>query len=103
MIKCICINDKNMPEDFPNKNLWLVEGELYTAVRIIFLEKSKSLGVELKEIDLSNNQPYLYFDINRFAFNSTVDEITNLIKATKLESEIDVNSEIDKLLNEVNI
>ena len=101
MIPCICINDKGLPSDFPNKSKWIKEGKTYKIVRVLFVNRSNTMGVELNEIDLQEDcYPYLYFKLDRFAipFESLAD-FENLLRACKEEQEADVD--IDSLLKEV--
>lgn len=76
-MKVKCINDKNKPQDFP-KSLWVTEGEIYT---IVLAQKMNLMGgiigVQLEEIDTTNNFPYTHFDANRFVPVDTDDELTD--------------------------
>ena len=102
MIPCICINDKGMPSDFPNKNKWIKEGITYKIIRVLFITQSNTLGVELNEIDLQEDcYPYLYFRLDRFAIPMEyLADFENLVRACKEEQEVnvDINSLMEKVL-----
>ncbi len=64
--KLKCVDDTNKPSDFPS-NLWIKKGTVYTIDRIDKMHMSGgNLGVQLKEIDTTNNFPYTHFDLKRF-------------------------------------
>lgn len=67
-LKCICINDKNKPNEIPDSH-WIEEGEEYTILFARFLLPQRVLGFQLNEIMLDEScAPYEYFVANRFAF-----------------------------------
>lgn len=98
MIKCFCINDKNIPDDYPDKSKWIKEGDLYHIIRILFLNKSNTLAVQLNEIDMEDLPPYFgWFRINRFAIpEEELENLQRLIEASKEEQ--NVNFDVNKLL-----
>lgn len=98
MVKCICINAKNMPADFKQKDLWVVENKEYHIERILYIPMSKTLGVELAEIDLIHNVPYTYFRCDRFAIYD-LNAFLNLLRACKEES--DANFNIDEMMEKL--
>lgn len=68
--KCICISNKNKPNEIPQSK-WdlLIEGNEYTPIKYTKCNAQGGIiGVQIEEIDLSDCQPYIYFDIKRFAF-----------------------------------
>ena len=66
MNKVECIDDAGRPSEFP-LNLWIKKGQVYTITRIDKMNmQGGALGVQLEEIDTSNNFPYTHFDIRRF-------------------------------------
>ena len=104
MIKCICVNDANMPKDFPNPAKWVKAKQEYHVHNILFIVRSGVLGVQLEEIDLTDCNPYLFFSIERFAFR---EEDRGLIQALIEQSkdiheddQADVLEKIKKLLSE---
>ena len=103
MIKCICVNDKNIPQDFKDKSKWVKKDSGYTIVRVLFISKSNTLGIELNEIDLSNCDTYLYFRANRFAIaEEDRGKLEELILACKDEQEWgEVNTE--ELIKQVEV
>lgn len=100
MIKCVCIDDKNMPSDFRQKNLWIKESVEYHIERVLYITKSETLGVQLAEIDLYQNTPYTYFAIKRFAIND-LPGFLKLLEACKEESDVkfDIDILVEKLIN----
>jgi len=67
MKNCICINDKDFPNQLPLSKRPKLNEE-YTIVRMDKLNgDGGKYGVQLAEIDLSACAPYLYFSANRFA------------------------------------
>ena len=100
MVKSICVDDKNRPIDFPRKEKWVQQKRKYNIIRVLFIEKSKTLGVELNEIDLEDCSPYLYFKLNRFAIaEEDLESFHSLVKACKEEQDIDT----ELVFDEVNI
>ena len=84
-----CINDKNRPHDFP-KSLWVTKDSIYTVSKVDKMHQMGGvLGVQLEEIDTTNNFPYTHFDINRFV---PIDEDGPL-----------TDDELDELLQEIEV
>ncbi len=104
MIKCICVNDANMPKDFPNPAKWVKAKQEYHVHNILFIVRSGVLGVQLEEIDLTDCKPYLFFSIERFAFREEdMGLIQALIEQSKdihEDDQSDVLEKIKKLLSE---
>ena len=64
----ICLDDKNRPNEIPISK-WIKEGQEYTPDKLMKCNvQGGILGISLKEIDLSDCAPYLYFRITRFGF-----------------------------------
>lgn len=89
MIRAICLNDKDKPI-LNNPNLWVEAGKAYTIINILKIPKSQTLGVELSEIDMSENDPYLFFKLDRFMLNCTLEEFIEFLKTCKDLSELDI-------------
>lgn len=105
MVRCICIDDKNRPEDFPKPQKWIVEGKQYTIINVKFVELSNTHGVQLNEIDLSDCYPYLFFAHKRFAiFKEDLELMKQLIidSRTKPDSEID-NFDVNEYIKQIEI
>lgn len=100
MLRCVCLNDKNMPPDFKQKELWVKENVEYRIERIVFVPHSMTIGVELAEIDLFNNAPYTYFKLSRFGIYD-IDAFIALLNACNEEQQanFDVNKYVEKLLD----
>ena len=76
-LKCICINDKNRPEEIPESH-WVKKGEEYTLLFARFVLPQRTLAFQLNEIMLDEScAPYEYFLANRFAFRQ--EDIQKLI------------------------
>ena len=98
-VDCICINAANMPADFRNKHLWPVKGQKYTITEVYNIVQSKTLGCSLAEIDLSNNFPYTFFALNRFAIpQDQIEKLEELIKKCKDDLEDDDLSEFYEII-----
>ncbi len=70
MIECICINDKNKPEEIPQEK-WVIEGAFYNITEVMAMTKQGGLlGCILAEIDLTTlNLEFEYFRLDRFAIH----------------------------------
>jgi hypothetical protein len=67
MIKVVCLDDNNRPNEIPFSK-WIKKGQEYTIVQFDWINQmNRILGVKLAEIDLSSCFPYLYFRADRFA------------------------------------
>lgn len=82
----VCINDRDRPEVIPTSK-WIKVGQTYTVIRIVKMAIQGGYGVQLKEIDLSDCQPYQFFAAYRFAPlpDSTLKEAMEILE-TKEES-----------------
>ena len=68
MVECICINNKQKPQEIPFKK-WLKEGEKYHVIYTLTVLPQRQLAFHLAEIDLDETcAPYTYFLAHRFAF-----------------------------------
>lgn len=93
MIKCICINDKDRPNDIPLSK-WVKEGSVYTIIFAATVLPQKELGFQFDEITLDEScAPYEYFMAKRFGF--TKDEFL------KLEAFIKECGEVDQSIKEL--
>lgn len=98
MIQCICIDDKNRPNEIPIMK-WVVKGRKYTISHIFSMVNQKGIqGCSLKEISLDGCEPYECFRLSRFAFReedlSALFELMSL--CTEL-SDIDIKKELEEL------
>lgn len=100
MVTCICINDKNMPNDYPDKSKWIKENNKYKIIRVLYLTKSETFAVQLNEIDLYDKAPYYgWFRIHRFGIpEENLDEFRDLIEACNEEVKAD-ELDLEKILN----
>lgn len=101
MVKSFCIDDKNMPADYPDKSKWVKEGNSYKVIRVQFLIKSNALAFQLNEIDMENESPYFgWFRSTRFAIPiEELEKLKELIKASK--EEMGVDFDINKFIEEI--
>lgn len=68
MIKCLCINDSNKPNQIP-QDKWIEKGKEYTILFSMTVLPQKQLAFQLNEIDLDDScSPYTWFLANRFSF-----------------------------------
>jgi hypothetical protein len=96
MIKCICINNKNKPDEIPESK-WVKKGEEYTVIFTIMVMPQRELGLQLDEIDLDEScMPYEYFLATRFAFDE--DDVMELLEFINQCTE--VNLSINELINQ---
>jgi hypothetical protein len=89
-MRAICIDASNKPSKVPD-NEWVIEGELYTIIRVVRMGlQDKKFGVLLKEVKLSSNSfPYELYDAERFLpidlLSKTFEETEETVKETDLE------------------
>jgi len=99
MIECICINDKNKPEEIPQEK-WVTEGAFYNITEVMAMTKQgASLGCILAEIDLTTlNLEFEYFRLDRFAIH--VEDFSALNKLVQDFKELNdiPDSQIQSLL-----
>lgn len=100
MVKVICIDSKNMPPDYPDRNKWLKEMEIYRATEVKFLTKVGDLAIRVNEIDLNNTPPYFgFFKIKRFAIpKENLEDFKELIRASSDYDEDKID--LEELLEE---
>lgn len=68
MIKCVCLNDKDRPNEIPISK-WVKKDKEYTIIFAIVVLPQRKLGLQLEEIDLDESCfPYEYFLAERFGF-----------------------------------
>lgn len=99
MYNIICIDSKNKPAEYPSTDKWLVEGKVYTAIKVSNLIDG-NIGVKVEEIEISENNPFQYFRLDRFAIPlDKIDEfyewVDNTIKNQEKDESIKID--IDKL------
>ena len=81
MIKVLCVNSNNKPNEIPNSH-WIKKGEIYTVIEMkVMNQQNKLLGFKLEEIDLTSFFPYVYFSSDRFVpFETQEDKIIEEIE-----------------------
>jgi hypothetical protein len=85
-MKCICINDKDRPNEIPLSK-WVEKGKEYTITKVMIMKIQGSIaGVKLAELNIDDYFPYQYFALWRFAF--PISEMAKLIEEKELVEEI---------------
>src|SRR5690606_37960587 len=98
-VECICIDDSNMPSDFRNRHLWPKKNQKYHITEVYNIIQSKTLGCSVAEIGLSDNFPYTFFALKRFAIpQDQLEKLEALIKQCKDDLETDDLSEFYELI-----
>ena len=99
MIKCICINDKNKPNEIP-AHKWVKEGEEYTIIFAIVVLPQRKIGFQLEEIMLDEScHPYEYFLAERFALRQ--EDIERLIQFIYECTQINIS--VKELMKETHV
>lgn len=81
MIKAICVNDSDRPNEIPIGK-WLKKGNEYNVIYTVTVLPQRKLAFHLAEIDLDEScNPYSYFLADRFAFRE--DDLESLIELIK--------------------
>ncbi len=81
MIKCLCVNDDNKPNQIP-QDKWLEKGKEYTLAFTMTVLPQKQLALQVEEIDLDDScSPYTWFLANRFKFRE--EDLQKLIEFIK--------------------
>jgi len=97
MIKCLCINSKNKPEEIPMSK-WIQEGFKYHITHVYFHPKQGIQGASLHEVRLgSESLPYESYRLSRFAIDQ--EDLTKLIQMIEDCSELNT-IDIEKMLKE---
>lgn len=97
----ICINAKNKPAEYPIEDKWLTERDIYTPIKVAYLIDG-NIGVLIEEITPSEDNPFQYFNIDRFGVPLEHIEEFNAWVKDQLENQEDTSPEIDfeKLIKE---
>lgn len=104
MIKCICINDNNKPEEIPQEK-WIKKDSEYHIIWVLkMINQNNIQGVQLSEISLDDScLPYEAFKISRFAINSKdLEQLIELMQeCTNFDKElvIDLVKDIELIEN----
>jgi hypothetical protein len=99
MIKCLCVNDRNKPDQIP-QDKWIKKGTEYTLLFSMTVLPQKQLAFQLEEIDLDDScSPYTWFLANRFAFRE--EDLAALIEFIQRCNKI--NFSINELKKEINV
>jgi hypothetical protein len=82
MLKVICIDDKNRPNEFPTSR-WIKNGQEYTIIEVVQMaQQPGEYGCKLAEIKTDDLFPYTHFNIKRFTplSQKSPEEILNEIE-----------------------
>ena len=97
MVKAICINDKNRPNEIPVEK-WVVEDHQYTIDHVFFHPMQGIQGVTIREITLDEScYPYTTFKLSRFGIRK--DDLQEFIELAKLCTDLNEVT-IEKLIEE---
>ena len=98
-IRCICINDKNKPNEIPLEK-WVKFGEMYHITWIYNQMQQKGIkGVVLLEKDISNCIPFNCFNLNRFAIlQDDLDLFKQLCKESNEFNDIEISELVEEIL-----
>ena len=97
-IRCTCINSSNKPVEIPPKK-WLKKDQEYHITRIYYHYQQKIQGVELAEIELTDECfPYQSFALNRFAiYKEDMERFMQMLKDCSSLNDIEINNLIEEL------
>lgn len=98
MIKCLCIDDKNKPDQIP-QDKWIKKDTEYTLAFTMTVLPQKQLAFQLNEIDLDDScSPHTWFLAKRFAFRKE-----DLLKVIEFIEECNhINFSVKELMKETN-
>ena len=101
MIPCICIDDKNKPDEIPLKN-WIQEGFTYHITHVFCMRNWNNIqGCNLAEVKIPPEcYPYEVYKLSRFGI--TFDNLEKLRQLMRDCTELD-DVNIDKLIEESNL
>lgn len=96
MVKCICEDDSNRPNEIRTSK-WIKKGEEYNVIYTTLVLPQRELGVHLSEINFTENElPYEYFLAKRFSF--APEELLKLLQL--IQDCNDTNFSLTELLNQ---
>jgi len=99
MIKCLCVDDSNKPNQIP-KDKWVEKGKEYTILFSMTVLPQKQLAFQVNEIDLDDScSPYTWFLANRFAFRE--EDLQRLIEFIQDCNQITFS--VNELMKEINV
>lgn len=102
MIKCICVDISNRPNEVPIE-VWPKLGEQYHITHVIWLNKMGLQGVELAEIEIPpSSYPYEYYRLSRFGVaKEDMEGLRELMRTKTKMSEEDIDELFKKELVEL--
>lgn len=94
MVRCICIDDRNKPKDYPKQAKWLIKDATYNIIRIEWKMHQRLWAVQLNEIEDDLAPYYGWFKLDRFAVpDELLGELEWLKIATRETKGLEVNVE----------
>ena len=81
--KIMCLDNSGKPESIKTKD-WLIEGNLYTPVKVIRAKIQNKMGYVLEEVQ-TNDPAFFGYDVARFGLS--IWEIERMINSGEIEVE----------------
>lgn len=97
-VRCLCINDSNRPKEI-KPSLWVKKDQEYHITHIYWHYQQKIQGVELAEIELTDECfPYQSFALNRFGiYKEDMEKFIQMIKDCTELNDIEISNLIEEL------
>jgi hypothetical protein len=95
MVKCLCINNKNKPDEILSDN-WIIEDKEYTINYVYYHVNQGIQGVTLNEVQTKSLE-YTSYRLDRFAFTKEgLDQLIELMKECTELGKVDIMQLIEK-------
>ena len=87
MVKSICVDDTNKPDDYPAGLVWLELDKEYNIIRAKYLPDIDKIMVQVNEIYMQYHPNHQgWFDADRFGFElSNLEDFKTVLGITYLE------------------
>lgn len=96
----ICHNNSNKPAEYPSSDKWLEKDKTYSPIKISYLVGGV-IGVKVEEITPSEDNPFQYFDLKRFAIPADqFEDFMKWVDDQLQNQEEDTTFDVSKLLEE---
>jgi hypothetical protein len=96
-VRVVCIDDKNKPVEIPQRK-WIIEGQEYHILFVVYSVPSKTMAYDLEEIELDEScMPYQHFSAKRFAIHKDdLEEFQQLVKDCTDMNDVNIEESILK-------